>query len=112
MKKLKEIKQMIESAQSDWAVIAVSENMIPLSSTFIAEKQEELKVLLEDIRTNIESFLLYSRNSLLAKVCIDFLKRIGLVSDKLGASYVFPGYNGSYDIDSTLKFAEEILKKS
>ena len=111
MKKLKEIKQMIESAQSDWAVIAVNENMIPLSNTFLAEKQEKLKVLLEDIRMNIESFLLYSHSSLLVKVCIGFLTRIVLVSDKLGASYVFPGYNGSYDIDSTLKFAEEILRK-
>ncbi len=102
---------MIESAQSDWAAIAVNENMIPLSNTFLAEKQEELKVLLEDIRMNIESFLLYSHNSLLVRVCIGFLKRISLVSEKLWVTYVFPGYNGSYDIDATLKFAEEILKK-
>ena len=111
MRKLKEIKQMIESAQSDWTAIAVNENKVPCSNTFVAEKKEKLKLLLEDIRKDIESFLLDSNCSSLVKVCIGFLKRISLVSDKLGSSYFFPGYNGSYDIDSTLKFAEGILKK-
>jgi len=111
MKKLKEIKKMIDSAQKRWAEIKSEENLLPLSNVSIVEKKEKLKNLLEDIRENIESLLSYSHCALLARVCRKFLERIFLISENLGASYAFAGYNESYYILDTIRIAEGFYKK-
>ena len=110
MKKLKEIKKMIDSAQKRWAEIKSDENMLPLSSA-VVYKKERLKNLLEDIRENIESLLSYSHCNLLVKVCKKFLERTLLISEKLGASYAFAGYNESYYILDTIRIADSFSKK-
>ena len=110
MKNLKEIKKMIDSAQKRWAEINSEESVLPLS-TSIVYKKERLKNLLEDIRENIESLLSYSHCALLVKVCKKFLERTLLISEKLGASYAFAGYNESYYILDTIRIADSFSKK-
>ena len=104
-------KKMIDSAQKRWADIKSEENLLPLSNVSVVEKKENLKSLLEDIRENIESLLSYSHCALLAKVCRKFLERIFLISENLGASYAFAGYNESYYILDTIRIAEGFYKK-
>jgi hypothetical protein len=111
MKKLKEIKQMIDSAQKRWAEIKSEENLLPLSNVSIVEKKEKLKNLLENIREDIESLLSYSHCDLLVRVCKKFLERTLLISEKLGASYAFAGYNESYYILDTIRIADSFSKK-
>jgi hypothetical protein len=111
MKKLKEIKQMIDSAQKRWIEIKNDEKKVPLCNASVVEKKENLKNLLENIREDIESLLSYSHCDLLVKVCKKFLERTLLISEKLGASYAFAGYNESYYILDTISIADAFSKK-
>ena len=111
MKKLKEIQKMIDSAQKRWAEIKSDENLLPLTNASLVYKKEKLKNLLEDIREDIESLLSYSHCALLVKVCKNFLERTLLISEKLGASYAFAGYNESYYILDTIRIVDSFSKK-
>ena len=108
MKKLKDIRAMIQTAQQEWSEIEgeTSENPSSLCRSTITVKMEKLKNFLEDIRMNIENLLIYSRCSMLVKVCKNFLENILAISENLRASYVFPGYVESYYILDTMNFAE------
>ena len=108
MKKLKDIRAMIQVAQQEWSEIEgeTSVNTSSLCRSNITVKMEKLKNFLEDIRMNIENLLIYSRCSMLVKVCKNFLENILAISENLRASYVFPGYVESYYILDTMNFAE------
>ena len=110
MKKLKEIKLMIQIAQQGWSEIEgeIQRDHSPSLST----KKELLNNLLEDIRKNIEHLLFNFKCSMLVKVCRKFLENTFLISEKLGSSYGFAGYNESYYILDTIKIAEGFSKKS
>jgi len=107
MKRLKEIKLMVQIAEQGWSEIeGKTSNLSGFTADGLAKKKEKLKNLLEDIRVNIESFLIYSRCSALMRVCREFLDRILMVSENLRVSYVFPGYTESYYILDTLRFID------
>ena len=108
MKKLKDIKAMIQIAQQGWSEIEgeISANPSSVCRGNTILKMEKLKDLLEDIRLNIENSLVYSHCSMLIKVCKNFLESILAISENLRASYVFPGYVESYYILDTINFAE------
>ncbi len=107
MKRLKEIKQMIQVAEQGWSEIEGKMCDFSVDSIDgLASKKDKLKNLLEDIRMNIEESLVYSHCSLLVKVCRNFLERILLISENLRGSYVFAGYSESYYILDTLRFIE------
>lgn len=110
MKNLQEIECMIGSAEDDWDAITVNKNLLPLSGTFVAESKEKLKSSLENICEDIVSLLFSPYCRSFVDDCVAFLKRAILVSDELGASYVFAGYNVSYDLRSTLEIAKRISK--
>ena len=106
MKRLKEIKLMVQTAQDEWLEIEqeIAKGGSPRGK--VGFKMEGLKNLLEDIRVNIESSLVYSRCSMLVKVCRAFLESIFTISENLRVSYMFPGYVESYYIMDTMKFAD------
>ena len=108
MRKLKEVKQMIQIAQQGWSEIEgeMENDFSAVCGTNVVVKKERLKNLLEDIRLSIESSLMYSRCSLLMKVCKNFLESILAISENLRASYVSPGYVESFYILDTLKMIE------
>ena len=106
MKKLKEIKQMIDSAQQEWSEISDLDSLYPLSWANVCEQKEKLKDLLEDIRENIEDRLSCSHCRFLVNVCKKFLEKILKISEGLRASYAFPGYVESYYILDTLRLID------
>lgn len=101
MKKLDEIKQMIESAQQKLGEIRDLDSLYPLSRFSLCDKKEKLKNLLEDIRQKTESLIVDS-----PMACKSFLERILGISECLRASYAFPGYVESYYILDTLRLVD------
>ena len=110
MKNLEEIECMIGSAEEDWKAITVDKNLLPLSGISVAKSMEKLKSSLENICEDIVSLLFSPYCRSFVDECVEFLMRAIPVSDKLGASYVFAGYNVSYDLRSTLEIAKRFSK--
>jgi hypothetical protein len=103
MKKLKEIKLMIEIAQQGWSEI---DGLGSTSMNTIVEKKERLKNLLEDTRDAIERWLFLWDSKIIKKISISFLENLLSVSEKLRNSYTFPGYSESYYIIDTIEMAK------
>ena len=107
MKKLKEIRLMIEIAQQGWAEIDGEIQRLNSSDTgSLSVKKEGLKNLLEEIRKNLENWLLIWNNSILKKISINFLEKILIISENLRKTYVFPGYVESFFIADTIEMAK------
>lgn len=106
MKRLRDIKLMIEIAQQGWFEIEGEMQGSVLPFKAVSLKKEKLKNLLEDIRKSIESLMMYSRCNILMKVCKSFLEKILRISESLGNSYAFPGYSESFYILDTMKMAD------
>jgi hypothetical protein len=107
MKRLKDIRLMIEIAQQGWREIECE--MVRLhsfDSGSLCMKKEGLKNLLEEIRKNLEAWLLKWDNTILKKICINFLEKIMVISENLRKSYMFPGYTESYYIADTIAMAK------
>ena len=101
MKKLDEIKQMIDSAQQKLGEIRDLDSLYPLSRFSLCEKKEKLKDFLEDIRQKTEALIADSPRD-----CKRFLEQILGISECLRASYAFPGYVESYYILDTLRLID------
>lgn len=107
MKKLKDIRLMIEIAQQGWAEIeGETEKLRTPDSGSLCVKKESLKNLLEEIRRNLEAWLFNWDNTILKKICVNFLEKILIISENLRKSYVFPGYAESYYIADTIAIAK------
>ena len=106
MKKLKEIKEMIDEAQRELDEIDDLYVLFPMSRSIISDRKEILKNHLEDIRGSIEALLLYSHCSILSRVCKNFLEEIFKISECLRVTYLVPQYSESYYIMDTIKSVE------
>ena len=107
MKRLKDIRLMIEIAQQGWTEIEGEMQRLHASDTGkLCAKKEGLKNLLEEIRRNLEAWLFRWDNTILKKICVNFLERILIISENLRKSYVFPGYVESFYIVDTIEMAK------
>ena len=107
MKRLKDIRLMIEIAQQGWAEIEGEMQRLHASDTGkLCVKKEGLKNLLEEIRKNLEAWLLKWNSTILKRGCVNFLEKILIISEDLRGTYVFPGYVESFFIADTIEMAK------
>ena len=108
LKRLKEIRAMVNLAQKNWSDIEdeVAKDSSLCLSNVVAYKREKLENLLEDIRNNLEMWLSSWDSSIIKSVCRGFLEKILLISENLRLSYTFPGYSESFYILDTIEMTE------
>ena len=104
MKKMEEIRLLIDIAQRGWNELDGDMRRNGIGAKRFQDRREKLKNLLEEIRKNLEGYLFNWNDTLSKRMIVNHLDKILSISKHLRMAYAFAGdYRLSDDIYGTKK---------